>query len=128
MYANVSAPKAREQAWCDSKRKGSAHSGQATNGPPGSLRQIPHFEAPVPWFLEAESMPGSAATNCVKIERNSVAPVGTNTSVASREKSAIMSFTATNLSRSSQPYICSHALGTQILVPRRDNRIFKIKK
>ena len=57
---------------------------------PGSFRQIPHFEAPVPWFMEADSMPGSAATYWFDTERNFAAPSGNNATVVTSESSPIV--------------------------------------
>merc|ERR1719265_2766820 len=51
---------------------------------------MPHLEAPVPWFLEADSMPGSAATNWVCTLWKSAAPSESNASVVSSESNAVI--------------------------------------
>ena len=57
---------------------------------PGSFRQIPHFEAPVPLFLEADNIPGSAAINWVGTQLNSAAANETDARVVRMESNAIV--------------------------------------
>ena len=56
---------------------------------PASFRQIPHFEASVPLFLETDNTSGSAATNWVGTQLNSAAANETDVRVVRMESNVI---------------------------------------